>query len=216
MLTEHVLDEQVAQYNALNEASGGELQALVDLVALVCDAPRAAINILTSDEQHMIATAGMDATVCAREDSMCAQVIGETATVVVQDASVDPRFLDNPFVTGGLGDVRFYASVPLVTPADTTIGRVCVFDDVPRIMSARQEQALVTLTQQIMDVLVLRYRTRELERSLGELQATRDELRRSNHAPEPLCRPGEPRPPQPAHRSSRHRRAARHRAGRGE
>ncbi len=181
MTSEHRLEEQIEQYAVLSEPAGGELQDLVELVAQVCDVPRAAINIVAPDEQHMIATAGLDPLVCARDDSMCAQVMTERRPVVVPDASADPRFVDNPFVTGIIGDVRFYASAPLITPDDTTIGRLCVFDDVPREMSPQQEQALVTLSRQVMDVLVLRYRTLELQRSLDELQVVRDELRRSNH-----------------------------------
>lgn len=111
---------------------------------------------------------------------MCGQVMGEVQSLVVPDASLDPRFADNPFVTGRLGEVRLYASAPLVTPDDITIGRLCVFDDVPRTLRPQQEQALGTLARQIVDVLVLRHRTLELERSLEDLRAARDELRRSN------------------------------------
>ncbi len=174
-------DPELDRYGLLGEPAGSELHDLVELVAQVCDMPRAAINILTPEQQHMIATAGFEPSVCAREDSMCAQVMTESQPVVVPDASIDPRFADNPFVTGVIGDVRFYASAPLVTPDGTTLGRLCVFDDVPRELSEKQEQGLSTLARQIMDVLELRYRSRALEESLGELTAVRDELTRSNH-----------------------------------
>lgn len=180
-MTVHELDERLARYAVLSEPAGSELQDLVDLVAQVCDVPTAAINIISRDHQHQIATAGFDPSVCAREDSMCAAVIAEPEPVVVPDASEDPRFSANPFVTGTIGSVRFYASAPLVTPDGITLGRLCVFDEVPRELSSGQRQSLVTLARQVMDVLELRYRSRELERSLEELAAARDELRRSNH-----------------------------------
>jgi signal transduction histidine kinase len=175
------VDDELERYAVLSEPAGRDLQALVELVAQVCEVPTAAINILSRDHQHQIATAGFDPSVCARADSMCAAVVGESKPVVVPDASLDPRFADNAFVTGAIGKVRFYASAPLTTPDGTTLGRLCVFDDVPRELTDRQEQALVTLADQVMDVLELRFRSRALEESLAELTAVRDELRRSNH-----------------------------------
>ena len=47
---------------------------------------------------------------------MCNAVPHEGRPVVVPDASLDERFRDNPFVTGVIGDVRFYATHQLVTP----------------------------------------------------------------------------------------------------
>ena len=146
----------------------------------MCDVPTAAINMITATEQHQVAAAGFDRSICAREDSMCAAVLGEPLPVVVADASADPRFADNPFVTGSLGQVRFYASAPLVTPAGVTVGRLCVFDDEPRVLSVRQHGALLALADRVLDVLELRLRSHQLERSLAELTAARDELKRSN------------------------------------
>lgn len=172
---------EIERYAVLSSPAGAELQDLVELVAQVCEVPTAAINIITRDQQHQVATAGFDASVCQREDSMCAAVISEPEPVVVPDASLDERFATNPFVSGPIGSVRFYASAPLVTPDGTTLGRLCVFDDEPRTLTDSQQRALVTLARQVMDVLELRYRSRELQRSLDELAAARDELRRSNH-----------------------------------
>ena len=41
---------------------------------------------------------------------MCAVVLADGKHVVVPDARSDERFADNPFVTGRLDDVRFYAA----------------------------------------------------------------------------------------------------------
>lgn len=173
-------EASLERYAVLSHPAGRELQALVDLVAQVCDVPTAAINIITSDRQHQIATAGFDPSVCSRDDSMCALVLSSDEPVVVPDASLDPRFAQNAFVNGEIGQVRFYASAPLVTPENTMLGRLCVFDDVPRDLTQHQQDALMTLAAQIMDVLELRYRTRALEDSLQELTQVRDELRRIN------------------------------------
>ncbi|WP_020144581.1 ATP-binding protein [Terracoccus sp. 273MFTsu3.1] len=175
-------EDALAGYDVLGNAPQRELQALVDIAARVCAVPRAAINLITASHQHQIAATGFDASICAREDSMCAAVLEHTDRVVVPDASLDARFCDNPFVTGVLGTVRFYASAPLTTPDGVIIGRLCVFDSQPRALDEAQEEALVAIAERVVDVLELRLRTRELEDSLAALTETRDELHRSNEA----------------------------------
>lgn len=159
-------EQELERYRVLTEPVGRDLQALVDLVAQACAVPKAAINIITRNQQHQIvATAGIEPSVCARSDSMCAAVIAERGAVVVPDASVDERFRTNPFVTGIIGDVRFYASAPLVTPDGVHLGRLCLFDEESRVLTPEQQTSLRTVADQVMDVLELRLRTRELERA---------------------------------------------------
>ena len=173
--------QEVDQYGVLGAPTTPDLQALADLAAGIVDAPMAAINLLTATSQHMVAASGLDPLVCSIEESMCAVVAAELATVVVTDARVDARFATNPFVTGELDKFRFYASAPLLTPDGVPIGRLCVFDHEPRELDERHRKALETLAARVMDVLELRLRTRQLQSSLTELTAARDELVRSNH-----------------------------------
>jgi signal transduction histidine kinase len=159
-------EQELERYRVLTEPVGRDLQALVDLVAQACDVPKAAINVISRNQQHQIvATAGIEPSVCARSDSMCAAVLSEAGAVVVPDATQDARFADNPFVTGVIGEVRFYASSPLVTPDGVHLGRLCLFDESTRTLTPEQETSLRTVADQVMDVLELRLRTRELERA---------------------------------------------------
>lgn len=159
-------EQELARYAVLTDPAGRDLQALVDLAAQACDVSSAAINIITRDQQHQIvATAGIEPSVCSRSDSMCAAVLAEPGAVVVPDATLDARFRANPFVTGVIGAVRFYASAPLVTPDGVHLGRLCLFDEEARELTPAQESSLRTVAEQVMDVLELRLRTRELERA---------------------------------------------------
>ena len=173
-------DEAIARYRALEEPGGRDLQALAELAALVCGVPNAAINLITRDHQHQVAAAGIDPSVCSREDSMCAVVLDEPAPVVAPDASADPRFADNPFVSGEIDTVRFYASAPLVTPEGTTIGRLCVFDTEAHQLAAERAAVLQVVAQRVVDVLELRLRSRQLELSMADLNRAQTELARSN------------------------------------
>ncbi|KRE54646.1 histidine kinase [Phycicoccus sp. Soil748] len=161
--------EAIDEYEVLGREPEPELQRLVELAAAVCDVPTAVINIIDDRHQHQVAAVGLTASVCAREDSMCARVLGDAELVVGPDARLDARFATNPFVTGDIASVRFYASSPLVTPTGVPIGTLCVFDDVPRGLSASGARALEVLAEQVVDVLELRRLSRELARSNEQL-----------------------------------------------
>ena len=184
MTTTNAVDQQrvleIDRYRVLVEPPRADLVALVDVAAQVAQVPLATINLITDTEQHQIATTGFDASICAREDSMCNLALEEKAPIIVPDASQDPRYKDNPFVTGEIGDVRFYATHQLRTPQGVVIGTLCVFDEEPRELSDEQEEALVKLADRVVDLLELELRTRELTRAVEELERTRHELERSN------------------------------------
>lgn len=146
-----------------------DLDNLVALAAQMCGVPYGVINIITSDEQHQIAARGVSASACSREDSMCAQVFTYGQTIVVDDCQTDPRFHQNPFVTGEIANVRFYASTPLVAASGYALGTLCVFDDAPKSISSQQAHSLEVLAAQIMDILDLQLRTRQLSAALEEL-----------------------------------------------
>ena len=56
----------------------------------------------------------------------------EPGPVEVPDAREDPRFAANPFVTGRLAHIRFYAASQLRAPSGAVLGTLCVFDEVAR------------------------------------------------------------------------------------
>lgn len=178
--TDEVRVAQIGKYQVITRPPRSDLIALVDIAAQVADVPMATINLITDTEQYQIATAGFEASVCAREDSMCNVVFQGGVPVIVPDASQDERFRDNPFVTGVIGDVRFYATHPLRTPEGTLIGTLCVFDTVPRTLTDDQEAALVHLADRVVDLLELELRTRELSTTVDDLRNTQAELERSN------------------------------------
>ena len=83
------------------------------------------------------AAAGFDATQTHRDVSMCAHAILSAEVLQVPDALQDPRFADNPAVTGE-SRVRFYAGVPLALADGNLVGTLCVADHRPRQLNDRQ------------------------------------------------------------------------------
>ena len=90
------------------------------------------------------------------------------------DARLDPRFADNPFVTGVIGDVRFYAAHQLVTP-EGVVDRHALRLRRPSRGSSTSDQAraLRTLADRVVDVLELELRTRQLGATLDRAGAAR-------------------------------------------
>ena len=170
----------VTAYDAVRSPPRSELQPVVELAARIADVPFATVNIITDTEQHQVVTVGFEPSVCPRDDAMCTVTVREGAPVTVSDASRDPRFARNPFVSGERGEVRFYAAHPLVSKDGVAFGTLCVFDERPRELDAGQLAGLATLAERIVDVFELRLRTRELSFSLMENQAVEAELERSN------------------------------------
>lgn len=150
--------------------AAGALESLVRLAARLCAVPYSVVNIITEDQQVQIAASGLDPGICSREDSMCAQVFLAGKTTVVADASRDPRFAENPFVTGEIAKVRFYASVPLVTASGFVLGSLCVFADDPCSPDPEQIAMLEVLAHQVVEVLELQHRTLQLSDALAEVE----------------------------------------------
>jgi len=162
--------EVIAEYAVLADSTA-DLEGLVWLAATLCDVPKAVINIIDDRSQHQIAALGFAADVCSREDSMCAAVFERGDQVVVDDARDDVRFALNPFVTGVIAEVRFYASTPLVTPRGVAIGTLCVFDDEVGELTPERRQGLRVLAEQVVDALELRRIARELRHSNEQLES---------------------------------------------
>jgi signal transduction histidine kinase len=159
---DQVREQAIEEYGVLDARPRRELEALTELAALCGGVPMASINIITGVQQWQVAAHGFEATICDRSDSMCARVLHEQGPVLVPDASLDERFAGNPFVTGQVGAVRFYASQALTTPDGVVIGRLCVFDEKPHEVGPALARALATIAGRIVDVLELELASQRL------------------------------------------------------
>lgn len=159
-----------------DELSTEPLKNLVQLAAKLCGVPFGVINVVTSDQQQQVAAVGFEAAVCAREDSMCSQVFLSGKPTVVPDASLDPRLASNPFVTGEIASVRYYASVPLETASGFVLGSLCVFANTPGTPGKDQLGMLEILARQAVQLLELQRRTLQLKSALSEVRESNAKL----------------------------------------
>jgi serine/threonine-protein kinase len=130
------------------------------LAADLCGSEIALITLVDSDYQWFKARVGVKQEGTARDLSFCGHCINHSHPLVVEDTLLDPRFSDNPLVTGD-PYIRFYAGVPLLVEAGSSIGALSVADTHPRTLTPRQLESLERLARQVARELSLR---RDLDR----------------------------------------------------
>ena len=129
--------------------------SLVQLAAHVCNTPIALVSLVDEHRQWFKARIGFDVRETAREVAFCTYTILENRMLEVCDAHLDPRFADNPLVTG-TSRFRFYAGVPIHTRDGIALGTVCVIDLVPRRLDADQRWMLQIIAEQVTAQIELR------------------------------------------------------------
>ena len=159
------------EYRVLDAPADDELEAVVRVAAMVAGVPTATLNLIDEHRQCQLTTAGFTGGDSARSDSMCALRFRTGQFVHVRDARTDPTYRDNPWVTGVLADVRFYASAPLVTPQGHALGTLCVFDSVPRELTGEQIERLEDLAGVILALFERRRQARVMAELAAEAEA---------------------------------------------
>jgi diguanylate cyclase (GGDEF)-like protein len=139
--------------------------------ALAC--PMALIALVGSECGWFKSVLGLDAAEAPRDVSFCAHAILNDDTLVVEDATLDPRFADNPLVAGDL-HIRFYAGHPLHAPEGSRVGTLCVIDSKPRKLAPADLQTLRDLAA-LAETELQRGLLNEIQR---ELVRERDDLQR--------------------------------------
>ncbi|HMO25860.1 MAG TPA: GAF domain-containing protein [Tepidisphaeraceae bacterium] len=123
-----------------------DFDGIAELAAAICRTPMAMISLVDSDRQWFKAKVGLSFCQTPRKHAFCAQTICGTEPFIVEDASLDPRTRDNPYVTRE-PYLRFYAGIPLIDSAGNALGSLCVLDTQPRRLSDDQIEHLQTLAR---------------------------------------------------------------------
>lgn len=160
-------DERLAEllsYDVLDTEAEQLFDDLTTLASQICDTPIALISLIDPDRQWFKSRVGLDAEETSREVAFCSHAILQDDVFEIPNASLDPRFHDNPLVTGA-PDIRFYAGAPLVSPSGHAIGTLCTIDRKPRKLTESQKTSLQTLSKSVVAHLELKRKNRELERT---------------------------------------------------
>ncbi len=139
----------------LDSRPDADFDAVAQLASHICGTPMAMVTLIDSDRQWFKAKVGLDWGQTSRDMSFCAHTIAGRDVLEVPDATADPRFADNPAVTGD-PKVRFYAGAPIAVEGGHHVGSLCVMDNQPRHLSVEQRQALRALARHVAVLLELR------------------------------------------------------------
>lgn len=157
------------------------------LAAQVLDTPIALVSLVDKERQWFKSSNGLDAQETPREHAFCSHAILNTEIMVVNDARLDERFVDNPLVQGP-PDIRFYAGAPLMLTDDIRLGTLCAIDTRPREITESEAAALRDLAAVVVDELDLRKRlgvearlTRQLSQQAKDLRAANQALEQFAH-----------------------------------
>ncbi len=168
------------QLEMLDTEPEPEFDELVRLAAAICGVPISALSLVDEDRQWFKASEGLTVKSTPREWAFCDHTIRQSDLLLVEDAQADPRFVDNPLVTGDT-KIRFYAGVPITDTAGLPVGALCVIDQRPRTLNQQQREALRVLASQVNARIDLRVKRRELEQALAEAKAATARLTASEN-----------------------------------
>lgn len=175
-LNEHERLLALKSYQILDSSPDIDYDAISKIASEICQTPISLISLVDDDRQWMKSAIGIQVTETTREVSFCAHAINyPEETFIIEDATKDKRFFDNPMVIGG-PKVVFYAGVPLINPEGYPLGTLCVVDHSPKKLSANQIESLKSLARQVSHLMELRKTNLRLEEKKGELEKKNHEL----------------------------------------
>ncbi len=174
--------DEAARLNALRACQildtppEASFERIANLAVQTLDMPIAAVSFVDRERQWFKAKVGLSICETSRNVSFCAHAILREEMLVVPDAAADPRFADNPLVTGEPG-IRFYAGAPLYAPDGQALGTLCVIDLKPRQLDERQRKILSDLAAMAVDELILRTEIAARQQAEASLRSQHEALK---------------------------------------
>ncbi len=130
----------------LDTAPERRFDLLTQYAATLFEVPIALVSLVDENRQWFKSRQGIEATETPRSVSFCHHAILQHGTLVINDTLEDPRFQNNPLVTGEPG-IRFYAGAPLRMNNGHLVGTLCIIDRKPRQLDAAQLAELEELSR---------------------------------------------------------------------
>lgn len=164
--------ERLALLRRLDILDSGQEDAFDEIVrvaSLVTGTDIALVSLVDEHRQWFKARHGLEDSETDRHVSFCAWAVHDRKPLLVPDATEDPRFAENPEVTGGLG-IRSYFGAPLLTESGHALGSLCVIDREPRELPPEQLEILEILARRVVDMIEARDVARKLAEALEKVR----------------------------------------------
>jgi diguanylate cyclase (GGDEF)-like protein/PAS domain S-box-containing protein len=132
------------------------------VVSQLLHVPIALVSLTDENRQWFKSRVGMETCETPRDMAFCSYALEVPEMLVIEDTTADPRFLDNPLVTGA-AHIRFYAGVPLRSEDGLVLGTLCALDTQPRSLPSGAATALKDLAAMVLHELLQRSVTHDLQ-----------------------------------------------------
>lgn len=136
--------EALRRLDLLDTAPEPRFDRIVRLATRIFGVETALVSLVDAERQWFKAKVGLEVCETPRDVSFCGHAILDPEGLVVEDARQDPRFADNPLVTGS-PHVAFYAGMPLRSSEGLALGTLCLLDSAPRPFGPEERQTLQDL-----------------------------------------------------------------------
>lgn len=117
--------------NILDTDAEERFDRLTRMAKRMFNVPIALVSIVDENRQWFKSCFGLDARETPRDISFCGHAILGDDIFLIEDATKDERFKDNPLVLDE-PFIRFYAGSPLQLPNHRKMGTLCIIDSKPR------------------------------------------------------------------------------------
>lgn len=154
------------------------------LASRLLNVPIALISLVDLNRQWFKSKIGLEATQTPRDISFCGHALMHEQPFLINDALADPRFADNPLVTGP-PYIRFYGGVPLLSIERHAIGTLCVIDRIPRVLNEQELATLVDFARMAEEIFQRRQLALVSDSILESLSESEDRYRQLvEHSPD--------------------------------
>lgn len=134
--------------NILDTPQEERFDRIVRMAKRMFGVPFALVSLVDENRQWFKACIGLDASETPRDISFCGHAILGDDIFIIPNAEKDPRFADNPLVTGE-PNIRFYAGCPLSALNGSKLGTLCIIDQAPRNFSDEDLETLKDLASMV-------------------------------------------------------------------
>jgi diguanylate cyclase (GGDEF)-like protein len=161
----------LAELDIMDSEPDPRFDSFVKLAADLYGVPIALVTLIDHERQWFKARTGLQTRQTTRESAFCAHaILNPSEVMVVEDATRDPRFADNPLVLGDPG-IRFYAGAVVQAASGHPMGTLCLMDRSPRTLDEAGRERLQELAGGVSALLDLHRHAANLQRA-----ASRDAL----------------------------------------
>ena len=138
--------------NVLDTATEERFDRITRIAQRLFNVPIALVSLIDTNRQWFKSCIGLDVKETSREISFCGHTILKNEILIIEDATKDKRFCDNPLVIKD-PKIRFYIGCPLTIKGSYNIGTLCLIDRKPRKFSSDEIEVIKDLAGMIQSEL---------------------------------------------------------------